>query len=156
MILAVFVMDFLGYGRTFYAIRGVCESPALLKSIVCSVFGYEVLAFQTMFGRCGFGYEVSSVVLFFVRPCLNTSLRGSRELALASAFGIDLPDTYKINSTAHGRPGRSIIGNTPERNARSRGHIEPAGSRGIRRLRQRINTVTSFEWFLPCTGFVSC
>lgn len=62
------------------------------------LFSGKTLACQTTFGGYGVVYEVSSAVLFFVRPCLNTSLRGVPQTCVGPAFGLDLPDTDKINS----------------------------------------------------------
>src|SRR4030042_3852855 len=40
------------------------------------MFSCKTLSVQTTFGRYGFVYEVPSVVLFLLRPCLHPSLRG--------------------------------------------------------------------------------
>ena len=42
--------------------------------------------------------EVCSVVLFYMRPCLNPSLRGRPRTVITSALGRNWPDTDKIYS----------------------------------------------------------
>jgi len=97
---------------TFHAVRtgGLSIGYAMhqFTSRCSRLFSFETLAFQITFGRCGFAYEVSSVVLFLVRPCLNTSLRGvPRTCVGVRARAQFAPTPIKSIRPPHGHPGRS-------------------------------------------------
>ena len=108
------------------------RSPSLSGNVLRLVPCYDLLC------------EVSSVVLFFMRPCLYPSLRGRpRTVGRVRARAPERPTPIKSVRSSCGTPRRSIIAITPGREARSRGHIELAGSRrDSRARRRRINTVT--------------
>ena len=92
----------------------------------------------------GFVCEVCAVVLFCMRPCRYPSLRGRpRTGGSVRARAQVRPTPIKSLRSSCGTRSRSTISFTPGREARSRGHIELAGSRrDSRARRRRINTVT--------------
>jgi hypothetical protein len=112
---------------------------------------YSLLARVDLFPCCDLLREVSSVVLFNVRPCLYPSLRGRpRTVGCVRARARSGPTPIKSMRSSRGLLAAPESRLRRAERARSRGHIELAWSRrdSLAR-RRRINTVTRVDLFPP-------
>jgi hypothetical protein len=128
--LRVFCDKFPAQRHSFHGIR-CTDFREDIRSLVSSLDPLARISDRpTISGRYGFVCEVCSVVLFYLRPCLNPSLRGRpRTVVHRPRSGATRPTPIKLIRPSCGTPRRSIIGITPGHRARSRGHIELAWSR---------------------------
>jgi hypothetical protein len=123
----------------------------------CSLRCCWRLAFFDSLQCYDFICEVCSVVLFYVRSRATVPLPvpswTPADRRLRPRSGAIRPTPIISVRSSCGTPRRSIIRNTPGLRARSRGHVELAGSRrDSRAVKRRINTVTKVDLLSPSWG----